>query len=727
MSSSGINGTFNRFRIVLDSDLLGERIAADPVNITDDVLEFKRSNDLHGVFKSISDGMEYVRTPVPDAVSVMQYVKEVYDAEGVNAEIKITKQIRNDKTDIWENEFSSFIDMTSLVFTKDKMKAQLTESRFYNDIKSREDEEFELDRTEDVFGNPIDPMPTNQAFIEDRVILVTALLETIDTDNEVIIDNSNNSGSEPKYKTAGVPMDKKFSGNPSIQSTFGNVMVNVGSSGTTNIMFYAVSDKDRTITLDIDIFAKAQILNVDDTSSERIELRLTKYMNNENYDIKETEVLQSFNGLTNTSIVNKFNYQATREIDLLKGESLSLQFLAGAEVGGFLKDGRYDVRFFDILSRIDYRESDTIEPSISDVYLPHEIAERLVCIMTGKKNAFYSKLFGRVDLGYEQDGEFAYLATTNGLKIREVPDSRVSISLEDFFESYNVVTPLAMFIETVNGKERVRIDDINEAYNGNKIIDLGVGDKVETKIDAKKYISKIEIGYEGAGDYEEQQGLDEPNVVNKYSFPIRNTENVLSLISKIRADSFAIAVARRKSFKSKPNEDTRYDDELFFLDLKPQTDSDLLIMRKWDDDFLQVPQGVFSPETAQNLRLSPMNCLFRHGQILRAIGFKNQNDYIRFSSTIGNSGLITFPLNGMTFEEKGNIKISDLDANFFIPEEISFDVSLTNEQRVIIQDNPHSLFRFKDDLGQERTGWLLSTTPKKVTKFVLLSGRSFFT
>ena len=52
---------------------------------------------------------------------------------------------------------------------------------------------------------------------------------------------------------------------------------------------------------------------------------------------------------------------------------------------------------------------------------PHELFERLIHIITGEKNAFYSDYFGRKDLGYEKDGEGAYLSVLNGLMIRGFP------------------------------------------------------------------------------------------------------------------------------------------------------------------------------------------------------------------------------------------------------------------------------------------------------------------
>jgi hypothetical protein len=45
--------------------------------------------------------------------------------------------------------------------------------------------------------------------------------------------------------------------------------------------------------------------------------------------------------------------------------------------------------------------------------------------------------------------------------------------------------------------------------------------------------------------------------------------------------------------------------QIFFFDLK--LENNLLAQRKWQDDFEKAPTGIFSPETATNLRLSPFN------------------------------------------------------------------------------------------------------------------------
>jgi hypothetical protein len=61
--------------------------------------------------------------------------------------------------------------------------------------------------------------------------------------------------------------------------------------------------------------------------------------------------------------------------------------------------------------------------------------------------------------------------------------------------------------------------------------------------------------------------------------------------------------SQEKNFLIISSEDTKYDSDVFFLDLK--LENNLLAQRKWQDDF-EKRLLVFS-ETATNLRLSPFN------------------------------------------------------------------------------------------------------------------------
>ena len=124
---------------------------------------------------------------------------------------------------------------------------------------------------------------------------------------------------------------------------------------------------------------------------------------------------------------------------------------------------------------------------------------------------------------------------------------------------------------------------------------------------------------------------------------------------------------RRKQKSLNDTEDTGRDNSIWFLDLKRGVTS-LFKQRKWQDDFEVEPTGVFSPETATNLRFSPINCLFRHSWWFGSGFTKYLTEFVRYGSSTANSQLktklkIISGGNGNEYSENGNIINSELKLN----------------------------------------------------------------
>ena len=95
------------------------------------------------------------------------------------------------------------------------------------------------------------------------------------------------------------------------------------------------------------------------------------------------------------------------------------------------------------------------------------------------------------------------------------------------------------------------------------------------------------------------------------------------------------------------------------MDLK-KGQGEVYEQRKWRDDFEKAPTGIFSPETATNLRFSPFNCLLNHSWFFSNCLLKNSTDYVRYSSSKGNSQLSTKLIGKNEYSENGNIINSEL-------------------------------------------------------------------
>ncbi|TEB41374.1 hypothetical protein D0809_25850, partial [Flavobacterium circumlabens] len=150
------------------------------------------------------------------------------------------------------------------------------------------------------------------------------------------------------------------------------------------------------------------------------------------------------------------------------------------------------------------------------------------------------------------------------------------------------------------------------------------------------------------------------NVKSNFSTIISKIKNVYIQISKYRADSYGMEFARRKPKSLGDTEDTSYDEDIWFLDLK-KGPTGVYQQRKWQDDFDKAPTGIFSPETATNLRLSPFNSLLRHGWWISASVIKYASNKLKFGSSTSNRLLKTKLIGKNEYAENGDIMNSELD------------------------------------------------------------------
>jgi len=305
--------------------------------------------------------------------------------------------------------------------------------------------------------------------------------------------------------------------------------------------------------------------------------------------------------------------------------------------------------------------------------------------------ALYSEFLGRKDLGYPEDGPGALCAVTHGFWIRQfdkfpIPSEAtattskvenlfkpLTTSFKDAVASLDVVWNIGIGIEKINAKERIRLEERSFFFNNNVTIRLPNQVKnVKRSCASEYYYSSLEFGSEKGGDYQEACGLDEYNTQSKYTTVIHRVKGIYSKIAPFRFDNYGPEFARRKPKSLNDTEDTSYDTDNVLLDLKRGVDS-IFKQRKWADDFEKEPTGVFSPETATNLRFSPINCLLRHSWWF-AGGFKKYpTDYVRYASSKANSQLKT-KLNGKNeYSENGDIINHELNKARFFPEWIEFE------------------------------------------------------
>ena len=727
-------GDFNlayndRIRYTLYNKSQGSLVITEPIGFQNDEKELTRHEQYHGIISRFSNSSKFIG-------SGKEYIQLIYDIEGINAEIKMKREERHPQTDAWTLSYSGYLDLSTWETENNQVSVKFNSGGLEQALKARESEQVEIDRVTTMDGKTIPELEPITVALDGRRIFLKTKYEVQQVENKVTLYNQTNG--QTRGSTVPVPLNIVNKSHESAQSPIVSTLVggdtwDRSGNGETGLLFFAVSDRDRILKIKFNLSFKVNFLQFDDINFFRFWVRLATYKNASDYIFKENRILFTDD---NYSRLNRktFTVNFDETITVLAGESLGLVFDQNFD-GANGHSAHLEIQLENIVSSLFIEEDSFFEKSQTKAVLAHELLDRLVTIGTNKEKSFYSEFLGRTDLGYAVDGPGAFTGITHGFWIRqfdklpipsEVPKVEnlfkpMTTSFKDATASIDAVWNVGIGIETAGNKERVRLEELSYFYNNNVTIRLPFQVKnVKRSVATNYYYSGLEFGSEKGGDYQEAMGLDEFNTRSNYTTIINRVKEVYSRISKYRTDNYGPEFARRKPKSLNDTEDTPYDTDNFMMDLKRGA-LNVFEQRKWQDDFEKEPTGVFNPETANNLRFSPFNCLLRHSWWFGG-GFKKYTtDYVRYGSSVANSQLKTKLIGKNEYTENGNIINSELMKPRFFPEWVEFEhvcnfevMQMVEGKTVILGKeimNFYGLVEFINENNEKEKGFLFNLKP----------------
>jgi hypothetical protein len=741
---------FDRVKYTLYHKETGTLIINEPIGWDDDDKEFVRNEEYHGVFTSFSNSLRFIES----GKDFILLVDEIY---GVNANIRLTKDEKHPKIDLWVRTFDGNLDLSTKEIEDNKVSLKFNSGGLNQIIKARESEQVEIDRTTSMDGKTIESIKVEKVAFEGRKIFLKSLLEAKEPDSYVSLSIFSNGNT--RSESVGVPLKTV---NKSHEEIPEQVLLDAKGTkdyGVGGMMFFNISEKERKLDVEIkNLEFTTNVIRDDDVNSGYYQVNLTVYKDGNNYipktriELFSTNIFDAKNNLGGDAYRNRFtgvnNFPPkshivnwTGQINLLLGESLAIEVLIYANMGGAFSQGHLDVATGGIKGKVSVEENSNFESSTSKFVFAHELLDKLCQIYSGQQNVFRSNFFGRTDIGYSKDGQGALNGITHGFWIRgfdklPLPTEfknnlfkPLTTSLKDALASFNAIHNTGFGIEKVGYKEIAIVEDMKYFYNRNVAIRLpNQVKKVKRSVATKYFYSSIEIGYEKGGSYDEAFGLDESNVKSTFTTCITRLKETYTKLSKYRADSYGKEFARRKPRATDDTLDTTYDTDNWVLDLK-RGFNEFFLERKYQDDFSQKPTGIYSPETAINIKFSPLNMLLRHGWVLASGLTKYPLDYLSYGSSLANSNLKTKLIGKNEYSENGKIRNSELERARYLPEYvefehiIDFDIMQQIEGQTLILgekiSNIYCLVEFTNENNESEKGWILSIKPND-KKFKLL-------
>ena len=688
--------------------LLDTPQSADPINWENSEKTLKRSTKNFGIMTELSKDLEFVKES-------KEFLDTAYSIKGIEASVTMEEWKAYPNQDGYYLHSTGLFDFSEYKTDKLRTKIPFKTGGLNAKIAAQLKEKFELERLESITGDVIEELPKIDLNLSAREILLISKLETSE------LDKTSTSFRLLFFQPVGslaIPLNIEVNSDENIQNVFRDQsFTTTPDNGEVLSMFYLLNDRTKTLNLKIKVYCRISFQNV----PPYLHVRLVRFGGGDLFNFVDKIDLYTTQNPYNNQIID-ITYEGS--IVLNEGESLSLQWYA---VGVSLS-----IDFENTKATIDITEDSTFPNTPTKAARFHEVGDKLLQIITGQK-CFYSEFFGRKDLGYTNNGEFSNVAFSLGFWIRQFFDKNLQFSLGDYLETANAIFNTGFGIEIINGKEMLVVEDLKYFFQEQVGISLpNQVTNVEREVATEYYHSSIEIGYEkpdGDNLYEEAMGLDEYNGKRSFTEPITRVDTTYKKLSKARADRYGIEFARRKPQSGFPQRDTRYDSSAFLFDLIEEIG--MFRERFWEDDYEFTPTGVFSPETASNLRLTPFRNLERHGWFFGAGLRKYPDDKVRFSSSTLNSKLTTKKVGEPARSEDGDILISDLERPRFVPEWVTFEhpVDFAVNEMVYGKTDvmgrmiPNFYFKieFINEYGQKEYGYLFELKPNKEGKWKVLT------
>ena len=619
------------------------RLKVDPIgwDSIDKGIEIARNEDAsyHGVYSKFSNTLRFSKDS-------KDFLKSVYAVDSIMGKVKLLEEEKHPHTGLWEYSLEGDLDFTTYEILNNIVSIKFNSAGLEEVIKARNNDKFEIDREKDLLGNLTAPLIPKTVIDEGRKIFLKSDWKTDALQSTAYMSIESNTNSS-RNSSCSIPL--KVINRSHEEAQYVTELV-TGDESNSSVAMEFFSNADRTKTFNLKFNLKFEVNHIDSfEASDRIfDVRLSKVALDG--AIISTQFLEHNTGFQIRRGIYNLSYN--QQITLLETESLSLYFFIKASFNVNFQS-RFRIGIRNIECNVTLNEDSIFEQTTLNFILIHEIFKRLARIITSKEGTFYSEYFGSIADGYLKNGVGSNIGATHGFWVRQFDKLPLSTtekinlfkplttSWNELVTSTHASLNVAFGIEKIGRQEKLVVEDMRYFYNRNIITKLPHQLNNVKRSPAVKYFnSSIEIGYDKGDVFEEAVGLDEPNKKSNFiTYLTKGTS--LTKISSIIASNYKREFARRKPQYKYQNLSHESDNNLFFLDLKKDNTGLFYKFRKWQDDFAQVPTGIYAPETATELRFSPINMLLRHSWFFGAGLLKFPSQYIRYGSSETNSNLKT--------------------------------------------------------------------------------------
>lgn len=269
-----------------------------------------------------------------------------------------------------------------------------------------------------------------------------------------------------------------------------------------------------------------------------------------------------------------------------------------------------------------------------------------------------------------------------GDAIRGIEGAKIKTSLAAFFTSFNSI--LGIGLGQVRSILRCEVKSYWVDYSDP--IDLGEVNGLKVKPASDIKFNNLKIGYPEQ-TYEDVNGKQEFNNTHEYSTAITRIAKPLDMVSQYRADCYGIEFTRI-NLDGKTTTDNKSDNDTFIIHIKdtPITEAGLTVY-ELDRTLNPTATGLLEKDTVFNLFLTPKHNLYRSGDYLHSLFYKQDNTFFRFRTTEKNSSVVT------DVTENADVEVGDLTDPLFTANTLEFESRVPVNQVTLLEQNPLRAFK----------------------------------
>jgi len=609
----------------------------NPVGWADAVFKFRRDRDLHGVFFDYSVPLKFHGTGY-------DMIKAAYDADGVEAYLRMIIEVQCVPTDAFEEFYTAKLNFSKIQFLESDVcfvEMVLEDDSCLSMFNNRQDQEIELQSVTTLDGQTMEDYEWigKQVSLPPKAINKTDGLFHSDDSDLVTIELDDLGDAEGTLNF----IDYIWLNPPEIVNEFGGMneeYENGAAYGTSTIpdiwenphVLYADANIEVDGRFHTSLHIEVTLINAtlvgggpgetfEDVTVELICRRTEP----DTTETNTTLATQTFSGFHTNSFTEDLDFDYSLFPAILTNTNLGDRYTVYLKITTsgtyakiipgdpinvvlelFLTDTADSFIQFQVVTR--YPATD------ARVSMVNESFARIVESITNKCLTVKSDYFGRTDSQpyvSADDGCGSLEAITSGALIRRMTDASHKISFKKLFDGLNAIHNIGVGIETDTdrtGYDRIRIERAEYFYNDTFIMNCDKVPDIKRTVITDEHYSIYEFGYQ-KWEAEEYNGLDEFNTTRKYRTSLTSIKNTLSKISSLIASGYAIEITRQQFLA--PSKDWRYDNDDFIICLKRFGYGDDMIVEQGNID---TPANLIDPDTVYNFRISPNRNALRHLQ-----------------------------------------------------------------------------------------------------------------